>query len=69
MIDRPVLSVEVSGLMIRRVSPFFSEAPEGEAVALINSFGYLEIAVNRGDAAKSLGVSLGQEVTVRFRSA
>jgi len=66
MIDGPVVSVEIGSLVVKRLGRFFSEVPEGQALALINSFGYLEVAVNRGNAARSLGVSKGQEVTVRF---
>lgn len=37
----------------------FSRVPEGELACYINSWGYLEVAVNKGDASKKLGVSRG----------
>ena len=40
----------------------FSHVGEGELAVYINSFGYLEIAVNKDDASKYLGVSIGDEV-------
>jgi S-adenosyl-L-methionine hydrolase (adenosine-forming) len=42
----------------------FAEAPTGETVGIIGSSGYLEIAVNKGSAARTLGVARGAEVTV-----
>jgi len=64
MIDRRFESVEMRGLAIRGLSRSFCQVLQGQALALINSFGYLEIAVNRGNAAQSLGVSKGEKVTV-----
>ena len=43
----------------------YSEAPPGEFLALVNSFGVLEIAVAEGAAADRLGLSRGAPVTVR----
>jgi S-adenosyl-L-methionine hydrolase (adenosine-forming) len=63
-------SVEVitgGGVKITGLSRFFGEAPEGDPLALINSFGYLEVAVNRGDAAALLGVGNGAPVEVKWR--
>jgi S-adenosylmethionine hydrolase len=40
-------------------------AEEGELVCLIGSSGFLEVAVNRGDAGKLLDVKSGAEVVIR----
>lgn len=40
----------------------FSHVNEGEIAIYINSFGYLELAVNRGDASKHLQVSIGDKL-------
>jgi hypothetical protein len=45
----------------------YGEAPPGVPVALVGSSGYLEIAVNQGNAAELLGLVEGQPVRVRFR--
>jgi S-adenosyl-L-methionine hydrolase (adenosine-forming) len=59
-----VAAVEVGGMRISGISSYFGEVPEGTALALINSFGLLEIAVNRGDASRVLGVGVGDSVSV-----
>lgn len=43
----------------------YADAPAGELVALVNSFGVLEIAVRDGSAAAALGVGRGAGVHVR----
>ncbi|HEX9179344.1 MAG TPA: SAM-dependent chlorinase/fluorinase [Burkholderiales bacterium] len=42
----------------------FSEVPEGEPFWHENSIGLVEISLNRGDAARELGLVIGQHVTV-----
>lgn len=66
MIIHPRGIVRVGNIAIHGISRFFQEKEEGEAVALVNSFGLLEIAVNRGDAAKSLGIHIGAPVKVTW---
>jgi hypothetical protein len=65
-ITRPARIVEVAGLRIQGVNRFFSEVPEGTPLALINSFGFLEIAVNRGNACQRLGIKPGDRVKVKW---
>lgn len=64
MLDRPVEKVSVGTVEISGISRFFSQVPIGERLALINSFGYLEIAVNQGDASRLLDIGPGGQVTV-----
>lgn len=59
-----VREVSIGDVSIKRISHFFAEAKEGRAVALINSFGHLEIAVNRGNASEVLGLSHGARIRV-----
>jgi S-adenosyl-L-methionine hydrolase (adenosine-forming) len=63
MLSRVVGTVCVGNVTITGMSRFFGEVPEGQAMALINSFGLLEIAVNQGNAAQVLGI--GKDETVR----
>ncbi len=63
---RPVAAVDVADLRIHALNRFFSGVPEGNALALINSFGFLEIAVNRGNASKKLGIGPGDPVKVEW---
>jgi S-adenosylmethionine hydrolase len=43
---------------------FFSEATDGGLYSLINSFGYLELFVNSGNAALIFGLDVGNKVGV-----
>ncbi len=44
---------------------FYSEVANGEALALIGSSGYLEIAVNGGNASDKLDLKVGSAVSLR----
>ncbi len=46
---------------------FYQSVPEGQAVAVAGSSGFLEIAVNGGSAAKRFGLKIGDRVSVRWR--
>jgi S-adenosyl-L-methionine hydrolase (adenosine-forming) len=64
LLHRIIGRVRIGDVTIDGISHFFAEAEEGRAIALVNSFGFLEIAVNRGNASQSLGVSRGAPVRV-----
>jgi S-adenosylmethionine hydrolase len=64
MLSKIVGTVCVGNVTIQGLSRFFGEVPEGETMALINSFGLLEIAVNKGNATKVLGIGKGEPVRV-----
>jgi S-adenosyl-L-methionine hydrolase (adenosine-forming) len=51
---------------VTKIVPTFAQGGPGEAVGIVGSSGYLEISVNRGNAAKSLGAMRGAEVTVEL---
>ena len=61
-LTRKVRYIEVGHLRIQGIRSFFGEANEAEPLALINSFGFLEIAVNMKDASEELGIGIGSEV-------
>ena len=44
----------------------YGDVPSGSALALINSCGRLELALNQSNAAGCLGLVTGQEVTVSW---
>jgi S-adenosylmethionine hydrolase len=48
------------------VVPTFAQGAAGEAVGVIGSSGYLEIAVNKSHAARALAAGRGAEVTVEL---
>jgi S-adenosyl-L-methionine hydrolase (adenosine-forming) len=56
------IKLQVGGKSVERFVATFGEGNNGEAVALVGSSGYVEIAVNKGSAAKALGAGRGAEV-------
>ncbi|HZJ53150.1 MAG TPA: SAM-dependent chlorinase/fluorinase [Myxococcaceae bacterium] len=44
----------------------YGDVPPGEALALVGSHGFVEIAVHRGDARHALGAGVGDPVQVRW---
>ena len=48
-------TIRVGNGMTQRMVGTFSDGAAGEPVALIGSTGYAEIAVNKGNAARTLG--------------
>jgi S-adenosylmethionine hydrolase len=51
---------------IPRIVATYADAPAGELCALFGSTDHLEVAVNAGDAAQSLGLGRGAEARVRL---
>lgn len=47
-----------------RVVDTFSDAPAGELILLRGSHGFYEVDINQGDAAKKLGVKLGDQLQI-----
>jgi S-adenosyl-L-methionine hydrolase (adenosine-forming) len=73
--DVPALSAEGGKFTIRagtgavtKMVGTFAEAPAGEPVGIIGSSGFLEISLNKGNAARTLGVTRGGEVNVEVGS-
>jgi S-adenosylmethionine hydrolase len=50
------ISVRLAGRRIKGVGRYYAQGEEGMLIALINSWGYLEIAVNKGSAWRELGL-------------
>jgi S-adenosylmethionine hydrolase len=55
-------TVKATGMDVGPLRKYYAEVPRGEALALINSMGRLEVAVNGGSAAETLGFGLGDSV-------
>lgn len=58
------IQLSVSGKSVGQFVRTFAAGNPGEPVAILGSAGYVEIAVNRGSAARTLGVGRGAEVTL-----
>lgn len=54
---------------ITEIHPNYSEGAPGEVFGILGSMGYLEIAANRGSAARIVGSGKGSEVTISLEGA
>jgi hypothetical protein len=63
----PEFEVLIGGHRVDTRVRTFAEAPAGVPFCHADSSGYLAVAVNAGDAARTLGVSRGEPVLVRRR--
>jgi S-adenosyl-L-methionine hydrolase (adenosine-forming) len=59
-------TIRVGNGAVSKLVQTFAQGTAGEAFALIGSSGYLEISVNKGSAARTLGAGRGAEVTVEL---
>jgi S-adenosylmethionine hydrolase len=57
--------IEIGGTTISGLNETYSQVEKGSYLALIGGSELLEISVNRGNAGKLLGVSLGERVVIR----
>jgi len=61
-LEKGAVKLQVGTHVITHLVPTFAHGKAGEAVAYIGSSGYLEIAVNKGSAAKTLALGRGAVV-------
>ncbi|MCZ6676513.1 MAG: SAM-dependent chlorinase/fluorinase [Candidatus Poribacteria bacterium] len=57
--------IQVGGVAINRLNHSYAESAVGEVLAIIGSFGRLEISINQGNAALTLGVKRNDSITIR----
>lgn len=58
--------VQSKHYMIEEIKKSYSEVPSGELLALFNSSGLLEIAINNGNAASLLNLSLSSTIRIEI---
>jgi len=58
------IKLAVNGKQVLKFAQTFALGNPGEPIAVLGSAGYVEIAVNLGSAARTLGVNRGAEVTL-----
>ncbi|HCQ30024.1 MAG TPA: hypothetical protein DIU39_07040 [Flavobacteriales bacterium] len=51
---------------ISKINQYYHDVPEGERVALYNSSGFIEIAINKGNANKLFGIKQGDPIRIEF---
>ena len=59
---------QVGGRTIEGLSASYSDVPEGEPLALVGSWGYVEVGIRNGSAAEELGLGRGDSAMVSRRS-
>jgi len=64
--DHRPKQVRVAGVEVPRIVRTYADAEPGALVALVSSSEWLEVAVNRGDAARQLHAAIGTPVTVEY---
>jgi S-adenosylmethionine hydrolase len=60
------IKLQVGGKPVEKVAQTFAQGAAGEPVAIVGSSGFVEIAVNKGQAARVLGVNRGAEVILEL---
>lgn len=63
------INLQVGGKRVEKLAQTFAQGAAGEPVAIVGSSGFVEIAVNKGHAARVLGVNRGAEVILEVGSA
>jgi len=66
--QREVLRVRIGNRTVEGLSRTYADAAAGEPLAMIGSFGHLEIAVRLDNAAKVLDVNIGAPVQVAAKA-
>jgi S-adenosylmethionine hydrolase len=61
-IEKGEVKFQVGTHAVTRLVPTFAAGNAGEAIAYVGSSGYVEIGVNKGSAAKTLGIGRGTAV-------
>jgi hypothetical protein len=61
-LDGGTIKMAVNGKQVVKFAKTFAAGNPGEPIAVVGSAGYVEIAVNRGHAARALGANRGAEV-------
>lgn len=53
---------------ITAINRHYNEVEEGRALCRFNSMGYMEIAINRGNAASALGLDMASPADLKYRT-
>jgi S-adenosylmethionine hydrolase len=64
LLDGGAIKLSVNGKPVAKFASTFASGAQGEPIAYLGSAGYVEIAVNRGSASRTLGANRGAEVTL-----
>lgn len=65
----PAFKISVGKAVVAKMNTAYAQGAPGEAFALLNSMGFLEIATNKGAATQIAAAGKGAEVAVAFETA
>ncbi|MFN3420094.1 MAG: S-adenosyl-l-methionine hydroxide adenosyltransferase family protein [Armatimonadota bacterium] len=57
-------TAKIGGVRFNSLNSSYAEVPTGEPLLLFNSYGLLEVAVNRGNAAEQIGIRKGDVLEI-----
>jgi hypothetical protein len=60
------IKLRVGNTQIEKLAQTFGQGAPGEPVAIIGSSGFVEVAINRGHAARTIGAQRGTEVALEL---
>ena len=63
------INLQIGDKQISRLVSTFAQGNAGEAIAYVGSSGYVEIAVNKGNASRTLGIGRGTPVVLEDQKA
>jgi S-adenosylmethionine hydrolase len=63
-LEKGEVNLQVGSHAVARIVPTFASGNEGEPVAYLGSSGYVEVAVNKASASKTLGIGRGAAVVL-----
>ena len=63
-VEREDIATVIGGVMIHGLAPNYAAAEKGQPIAVINSWGLLEVAANKENAARLFRVGIGEKVYV-----
>ncbi|MGJ3238921.1 MAG: SAM hydrolase/SAM-dependent halogenase family protein [Anaerolineae bacterium] len=66
-IDARTVHITVNGVRLEQIRTAYHEVPVGQLLLQVDSNGYLEIAINQGDAAQRLNMSNHDIITLYLR--
>jgi len=61
-----LLEIKIGNTSIKGVSLSYADAEPNRPLAIMGSFGYLEIALNQGNARRALGIEKGDPITLEY---
>lgn len=66
MVAAGTIKLRVGNAQIEKLAQTFGQGAPGEPVAIIGSSGFVEVAINRGHAARTIGAQRGTEVALEL---